>query len=379
MAVVSAATSCTVQIAGEPSGVSRRLVLEAKLKDAQARLPAPLPAICTVRNTEKERTEIFVLKRGLPERKGKKVGPGFPSVLFADTAGDLSGKDAEKPRTALAQWLTAPANPLTTRVFVNRVWQYHFGTGIVETPNDFGHNGGMPSHPKLLDHLASGFVADGMRLKPLHRRIVLSSTYRQASRSPDAAAARAKDPGNRLLWQFPRRRLSAEELRDAMLAATGTLNLKAGGESVVLPADSDLVNLLYDPTQWRVTADPGEHDRRSIYLIAKRNLRMPLSQAFDQPDLQTSCPRRETSTHALQALEMLNGKTSNRLAEAFAERLKRDAGSDAAKQVELAYQLATGRAPTAAEKELSLRFLKEHPLREFALAVFNLNAFLYVN
>src|SRR5262249_39737438 len=150
----------------------------------------------------------------------------------------------------------------------------HFGRGPVETANDFGVNGARPSHPELLDHLANGFVRHGMRLKPLHRLIVLSSTYRQVSRSPDAEAGRAKDPQNRLLWQVPRRRLSAEELRDAMLAAAGRLNLKAGGASVMVPFEKDLTDQLYDTTQWKVTADEREHDRRSIYLIAKRNLRL---------------------------------------------------------------------------------------------------------
>src|SRR5262249_30812370 len=160
-----------------------------------------------------------------------------------------------------------------------------------------------------LDHLANEFVRHEMRLKPLHRLIVLSSTYRQTSRSPGTAAARECDPDNRLLWQFPRRRLSAEELRDAMLTAAGRLNPRMGGESVLVPVDPDLVNLLYDRKQWQVTADAREHDRRSLYLLAKRNLRLPFGQAFDQPDLQTTCPRRATSTHALQALELLNGRT----------------------------------------------------------------------
>jgi Protein of unknown function (DUF1553) len=261
---------------------------------------------------------------------------------------------------------------------VNRIWQYHFGRGLVDTPNDFGVNGSPPSHPELLDHLANEFVTGGWRLKPLHRRIVLSSTYRQASRVADARAGTAKDPDDRLLWRFPRRRLDAEEVRDAMLAVSGRLNPKAGGPGVVLPVDPDLVHLLYDPAQWAVTRDEAEHDRRSVYLLAKRNLRLPFLEAFDQPDAQTSCPRRERSTHALQALELLNGRTANRLAEAFAERLERDAGPDRAGQVELAYRLAAGRAPTARERELALRFLERQPPREFALAVFNLNAFLYV-
>jgi hypothetical protein len=362
---------------GEPSGVSRRVTLEAILKSLQASLPAPLPAICSVHNVESERTDIFVLKRGLPERRGKRVGPGLPTALIADS--DLPTQDGKAPRTALARWLTDPAHPLTARVFVNRIWHAHFGTGIVETPNDFGHNGGAPSHPQLLDHLANEFVRHGMRLKPLHRVIVLSSTYRQASRSPYALASRQKDPANRLLWQFPRRRLSAEELRDAMLAAAGTLNFKAAGASVMVPVESDLVDLLYDPAQWQVTPDPREHDRRSIYLIAKRNLRLPFGQAFDQPDLQTSCPRREASTHALQALELLNGRAANRLAEIFARRLEREAGPDRPRQVELAYRLTMGRPPTAPELKLAVAFLQTQPLREFALAMFNVNGFLYVD
>src|SRR5207302_5442937 len=172
----------------------------------------------------------------------------------------------------------------------------------------------------------------------------------QSAPSADTLSARQKDPDNRLLWQFPRRRLSAEEIRDSMLSVAGKLNLKAGGYSVVIPVEKDLVDLLYDPTQWKVTADEREHDRRSIYLLAKRNLRLPFGQAFDQPDLQTSCPRRETSTHALQALELMNGKTANRLAEALAERLEREAGADRAGQVELAYLLAAGRPPRSAAR-----------------------------
>jgi hypothetical protein len=207
---------------------------------------------------------------------------------------------------------------------------------------------------------------------------VLSSTYRQASRSPAAAAARERDPDNRLLWQFPRRRRSAEELRDAMLTAAGRLNPRMGGGSVVVPVDPDLVNLLYDRKQWQVTADEREHDRRSLYLLAKRNLRLPFGQAFDQPDLQTTCPRRATSTHALQALELLNGRTANRLAAALASRLRREAGPEPERQVELGYLLTTGRPPTPAERRLAVAFLAEQPLSEFALALFNLNAFVYV-
>jgi hypothetical protein len=168
-------------------------------------------------------------------------------------------------------------------------------------------------------------------------------------------------------------------VRDSMLAVAGRLNPKAGGPSVVVPADDDLVKLLYAPKQWAVTPDRKEHDRRSVYLLAKRNLRLPFMEAFDQPDGATSCARRESSTHALQALELLNGPLANDLAASFADRLRTEAGADPAARVELAYRLATGRAPSAKERELAVAFLKTGSLKEFALAVFSLNAFLYVN
>ncbi len=164
-----------------------------------------------------------------------------------------------------------------------------------------------------------------------------------------------------------------------MLTLAGKLNIKAGGPSVVVPVDADLVKLLYDPQQWTVTADVAEHYRRSVYLLAKRNLHLPFLEVFDQPDAATSYPCRVASTHALQALELLNGSAANRLADAFARRLQREEGSDPAWQIERAYRLAVGRAPTPREKELAGKFLANQPLREFALAVFNLNAFLYVD
>jgi hypothetical protein len=261
---------------------------------------------------------------------------------------------------------------------VNRIWQFHFGTGIVETANDFGVNGGKPSHPELLDDLANFFVEGGWRIKPLHRLIVLSNTYRQASQPVDPRATTEKDPADRLLCHFPQRRLDAEEVRDAMLSAAGVLNTKAGGPSVLLPVDADLVSQLYDKKQWVTTKDAGEHNRRSVYLLVKRNLRLPFAEVFDQPDTLTSCSRREQSTHSLQALELLNGKASNQLAEAFAERLKREAGPNLGAQVDLAYQLIAGRLPNVREKALGVEFLQVQPPREFALAMFNLNSFIYV-
>ena len=352
--------------------------LEERLKHLESQLPPPLDAICTVSNDEARRTPIHVLERGNWDKPGAAVGPRVPGVLLSDEAPELPA-DVANPRTRLAEWLIDPNHPLAARVIVNRVWQYHFGRGIVATPNDFGVNGDTPSHPELLDWLANRFVANGWRLKSLHRMLVTSSSYRQSAHSNDEARNLERDAENRLLWRFLRRRLQAEEIRDAMLAVSGRLNRKAGGPSVIVPVESDLTELLYKPSQWQVTPEHREHDRRSVYLLAKRNLRLPFMEVFDQPDLQISCARRESSTHAPQALELLNGRLSNELAEAFAERLAREAPGDACRQVELTYRLVAGRPPNDREAVLGMEFLTRQPLREFALAMFNLNEFLYVD
>jgi Protein of unknown function (DUF1553)/Protein of unknown function (DUF1549) len=354
-----------------------RATLQEKIEDLEDKMSGGPPALFSVTDDPTKRTEIHLLARGEYQNKGDRVGMRALGVLLPEGAPELPDSTA-KPRVELARWVTDDQNPLTPRVMVNRIWQYHFGRGIVGTPNDFGRMGERPTHPELLDYLANEFVSSGWSVKHVHRLILLSSAYRQAS---DAAngAANEKDPDNRLLWRFTRQRLEAEEIRDAMLAVSGQLNEKAGGPSVIVPIDPDLVHALYKPSQWAVTKDPVEHNRRSVYLFAKRNLHLPMMEVFDAPDAQVSCPRRESSTHAPQALELLNGGFSNRLAEAFARRLEKEAGKDPARQADLAYKLAAGRAPTAKEKQIAMAFLKTQPLREFAIAVFNLNAFLYVN
>lgn len=359
------------------SGESRE-ALQARIKQLDAQLPPPLPAICTVEDRAAERTAIHVLQRGNWDQPTEPVGMRVLGVLLPEGASEWKA-DMPQARTRLAEWLASPDNPLTARVMVNRIWQGHFGAGIVATPNDFGVNGDPPSHAELLDWLANRFVAGGWRLKPLHRLIVLSSAYRQASRSPEAARGAALDPNNRWLWHFSRRRMEAEEIRDAMLAIAGKLNLQSGGPSVVTPVESDLIDLLYKPSQWTVTPDRQEHYRRSVYLLAKRNLRLPFMEVFDQPDAQTSCPRRESSTHAPQALELLNGQLANELGGALAERLLREAGSEAERQVDRAFRLATGRPASNVDMARAVDFLRSQPLSEFALAMFNLNAFLYVD
>jgi hypothetical protein len=370
-----------------------------QLKAVQKRQPRPLPTISSVANIAEKRTEIHVLERGQPERPKELVGPRTLGVLLTSSVAEHS-TDVESPKTLLARWLIDPENPLTARVFVNRLWQYQFGQGIVATPNDFGVNGAAPSHPELLDYLANELVGGGWSVKRMQRMIVTSRTFRQTTDVREFKVPSSKfkvtnlpstlnvgtgtlnpdlaDPDNRLLWRFSRRRLTAEQLRDAMLAVVGRLNEKLGGESIMPPVKKELVELLYEPEQWKVTPDLREHDRRSVYLVAKRNLRLPFLEVFDQPDLQISCPRRVASTHAPQALEMLNGEFANDLAAAFAERLRDEAGDNPEQQVERAFWLATGRAPTQTERTLAIRFLEKQPLTEFALAMLNLNAFVYV-
>jgi hypothetical protein len=336
----------------------------------------------SVKNNAQEATEIHILARGDYRNKGAKVGMRPLGVLLPDDEPELP-ITAGNPRTKLAEWIVDPANSLTARVMVNRVWHYHFGRGIVSTPNDFGRMGTQPSHPELLDWLANQFIAGGWKLKPIHRMILLSSAYRQASRSPLEKIAAEKDSENKLLWKFNRRRLEAEEIRDSLLAIAGRLNRKAGGPSVMMKIDPELIKDLKRPQYWVATRDVSEYDRRTVYMIYKRNLILPFMQVFDSPDTLMSCSRREQSTHAPQALELLNGRLSNDLAATLAARLMKERTTTPAR-IDLAWRLVAGRAPTAQEKALAMKYLADGPddpavVKEFALGLFNMNPFLYVN
>jgi hypothetical protein len=362
-----------------------RVKMQAEFDALEDSLPPLLATIPATTNDMSTRTPIHVLRRGVWENKLEAVGPRPPSILVSSNVSELPAGSSQ-PRTELARWLADAQNPLVARVYINRLWQGHFGMGLVKTANDFGTRGERPSHPELLDWLAATFVERGFESKQIHRLIVLSNAYRQVSQTKFATQQQL-DPENRLLWKFNRRRLSAEELRDAMLVVSGRLNLQHGGPSIMTPVDEQLVNQLYKPSQWQV-ARPSQHDRRSLYLIAKRNLRLPFMETFDGPALLSSCARRESSTHAPQALELLNGSTSNELAKAFAARLssfapRKDASSPRNSAthdsvINQAFLLAVGRPPTERELATSLEFLQENSLEEFALALFNLNDFAYV-
>lgn len=354
-----------------------KAALERVIGEKEKQMPDPLPSLLTVQDDPAKLVPVHVLGRGSSDAPGDKVGMRTLGVLLPDGAPELA-EGLTKPRLTLAKWITHPANPLTARVLVNRIWQGYLGAGIVGTPNDYGRMGMRPSHPELLDYMANEFVAGGFHMKPIHRMILLSSTYQQSYASVPSKIALEKDPRNKLLWQFPRHRLDAEQLRDTMLAAAGLLNRKQFGPSVIVPIESELVNLIYKPSQWAVTPDAAEHNRRSIYLFHKRNMRLPFLEVFDSPDALLSCARRESSTHAPQGLELLNGTLTRQASVALADRLVAEVGKSKSRQIDRAFQLALGRLPGRKEKAASLRFLADSPLREFTLALFASNDFLYV-
>ena len=316
--------------------------------------------------------DVRMTVRGDFHGTGDKVGPGFPKVLGGAT--DIADTDRRK---ALALWLASPEHPLTARVMVNRVWAWHFGRGIVATPSDFGRQGERPSHPELLDWLASEFVRQGWSLKKLHRAIMLSDVYRRTSAS-DAQNAKL-DADNRYLWRMNRQRMDAETLRDAVLAVSGSLNLKMGGRAVIPPLTAEEKTGMWALNQWPVALDKAEHNRRSVYLYVKRSFPYPMFQIFDVPDSSGSCPRRDTTTVAPQALALLNSEFMLDQARRLAERVEKESAGGADLQIDAAWRLVLGRAPAASEKERAQRFLTDSPLRELCLVLLNMNEFLYVD
>ena len=368
------------------SAEERKRYEQVKLQLADAYLRAPRPlARAAVLGPARTVQPVQVLNRGDYEQPKGEVAPNFPSVLRNGQKFQaqltLAGLGRRK---ALAEWLTRPNHPLTARVIVNRIWQGHFGEGLVRTPNDFGKQGDQPTHPELLDWLAAEFVKEGWSFKKLHKLILMSNTYRMSSTYQPAFAE--KDPDNRLLWRMSRRRLSGEELIDAMRSISGTLNLKMFGPPVVPPLNGDEMAGLFGNTKekWPVTTDVTEHRRRSIYFYVKRSFRYPLFETFDMPDRTSSCGRRIPTTVAPQALTMINGPQPIELAASLADRLLKDAKPDRAlaDRVEAAYRLTLGRAPSKEEMEHSLKFLgsgDKQSLVEFCLGLFNTNEFAYVD
>jgi cytochrome c553 len=367
-----------------------RKVLQDQINEINKTRPKNLPAVMGVTDESKP-VKAYLLKRGDYRSKGEEVHPGFPSVLAGDA--DIT---PQTPRKQLAEWIASAENPLTARVAVNRIWQYHFGKGLVRTPSDFGATGDRPSHPELLDWLATEFMAPrfgrSWSWKALHRLILTSSTYRQASRFDEKAAA--KDPDNRLFWRMNPHRLEAEILRDSILTVSGKLNPEMFGPGIYPRIDSSVIASGSRP-RWPLEVKEGANEwRRSVYIFVKRSVLVPLIEVFDCPVTVVSSPVRSVSTVSPQALALLNNEFVLQQSQYFAERVKREAGADLRAQISRAYQIALTRRPSARENLWATEFIKsqtegyrkrneekpeEAALRDFCHALINLNEFLYVD
>jgi hypothetical protein len=367
-----------IRVALSPADAERLHAIEKRLVTVFAGYGPP-PMAPSITDVGREAPRTFIAIRGNPDNPGEEVHAGYLTVL--------GGGDIPEPplharstlrRKGLAEWVASPENPLFARVMVNRIWQYHFGAGLVRTPSDFGTRAGEPSHPALLDWLASEFAARGWSIKAMHRLILTSDAYqRSANASP---AAQERDPANLLLSHMNRRRLQAEEIRDAVLQVSGSLNLEMGGGPVVPPLDrEELFGIIGNPSNaWMVTPDKSEHTRRSIYLIQRRTFQQPMFEAFDAPDGVLSCSRRNESTTAPQSLALLNGRFMMEQARALAAQVH---------SPEEAWQRVLGRAPTNEENREAAEFLARQSQRlggsgpamaELVRGLLNLNEFLYV-
>ena len=361
---------------GEPDK-SRRIALRRRMHELDRDAPAPVAAAYGVENME-EAPVTHILKVGDHKMKLAPVLPGLP-MAFANRLPVPSGVPGR--RTALAEWLVSPEHPLTARVMANRIWQARMGAGLVRTMNDFGALGERPTHPALLDWLATEFVTQGWNVKAMDRLILLSSVYRQAG-TLDALKMKT-DLDNRLYWRAHRRRMDSEMLRDNLLALSGELNRKAGGPAVRVPIEPELYELIFTEAEpdnlWPLPRDVTEFSRRSIYLLNKRTVRLPMMTNFDQPDAMSSCPQRASSTHALQSLSLMNSGFAQDRAKAFAARLTVACGLNEACRVKSAYELALARIPRPAEATLAREFFGQGgKLEEFCLALMNRNEFVYV-
>jgi cytochrome c553 len=315
---------------------------------------------------------IYLLKRGDVMQRGEVVGPAGLSRIPKMASGLKieAGLGEAGRRLGLARWICGDAARLSARVIVNRVWQYHFGRGMVSTPSDFGAMGDKPSHPELLDWLASDFVANGWHIKRLHRQIMLSSTYQQSSKADPAG--HSVDADNRLLWHMPPRRLEAEAIRDSILAVSGKLDLRMGGPGFQLFKYRVVNVAIYETLE-----EPGPLTwRRAVYRQTARSIHDDLLGGFDEPESAQRFPRRDVTTTPLQALTMLNSPFVLRQAEFFAERVKHDAGDDAGVCVERAFLLAFGRSPRAEEREAAVEFARRDGLVALCRVMFNANEFL---
>ncbi|MCA9215603.1 MAG: DUF1553 domain-containing protein, partial [Planctomycetales bacterium] len=313
------------------------------------------------------------LRRGDVTTPAESVSPSGLKSINASLAsfGSAEASDFER-RKQLAHWLTGDRNPLLARVMVNRIWHYHFGQGLVRTPSDFGFNGDRPSHARLLDYLANELIRHDWNVKPIHRLILTSSTYRQSSRSRDDVAE--SDAENRLVWRFTPRRLTAEEIRDSILHVTGKLDCRLGGEGY-----RDVREYKYRGSHYYDPIEPTGPDqfRRTVYRFSPRGAKRTILDTFDCPDPSAKAPKRGITTTPLQALSLMNNPFVLQMSNDTAERLTANATSDS-ERISTLYVNAYSRQPAEDEINAAIDFVKENGLESLCRAVFNSNEFLYV-
>ncbi len=361
----------------DPALRSARDELRAELADIDRRIQALPPGELVYALRSHAPRPIAVLRRGEVEQPAEPVGPGALScvpgldpVFTSSESGDEGAR-----RAALADWLASPANVLTWRSIANRVWHYHFGRGIVDTPNDFGRNGSKPTHPELLDWLAVELRDGRLSLRSLHRLIVTSAVYRQSSRE-DTDSARV-DADNRWLWRMNRTRLDAEELRDGVLAVSGELDRSMGGPGFELFRFVDDHSPIYDHTAPGVLDRPGAR-RRTVYRFVVRSVPNPFLECLDGADTNINTPVRSTTITALQALALLNDAFMVQQSRAFARRLQA-ISDDSARRIEVAFTLALGRPPRDDERSALLTYARRHGLANACRVLFNTNEFLFID
>ena len=375
--------------------VSKKLFEEyvanrARLKEIERDKPDVIAEALCVTEIGSQPRETFVLTRGNPHAKADRVEPGFLEVLGGGTP-DIPpslNPDTSGRRLVLADWITSDENPLTARVMANRLWQFHFGRGIVRTSNDFGFQGAKPTHPELLDFLASELIAHDWHLKPMHRMLVTSKAYRMASIQREDAYA--VDPTNDLFWRFESRRLSAEEIRDSMLAATGRLNLSKGGPSIYPIIEKEVLAGQSRPGAGWGNSNEAERSRRSVYIHIKRSLPVPLMANFDSPDPDFTCPVRFVTIQPTQALGMLNSEHLREQARRLAEFVNRETmDKDVSARVSSALERVTQRAPSGSEVAWGVDLINQLQREDkqnadrsfelFCLVALNLNEFMYLD
>ncbi|HEV8605108.1 MAG TPA: PSD1 and planctomycete cytochrome C domain-containing protein [Tepidisphaeraceae bacterium] len=329
--------------------------LKAQLDSFKHLHPGELPIGTGLVDVGREVPHTYILRKGAYDAPTVEVQPAFPSAFAGDAHPSIHPRETSSGRrTALANWLASPENPQTARVMVNRIWHHHFGRGIVATPSDFGVQGERPTHPELLDYLATEFIKNGWSIKAMHRMIVTSATYRQSA-GYDPIAARL-DPEDHLLWRHPRHRLEGEAIRDSALAISGLLNPQMGGPSIFPQVPDGMESR----GGWHVNGDANVRNRRSVYVFVRRNTRYPMFEAFDMPDTHESCARRYNTITPIQALTLLNDKLTMDWAKAFASKVIEAAGDDEQRQIETAYRMALGRKPTQSESQAVIDFFRRH-------------------